>query len=101
MTLLGTGVTQQEITENPQLLAGRAGWLVVQKYYNKIFRRNATPEEDSLLDRVDIEIGNIDPKTGHESATARLRLSDKWQIVGDLDLTGGARGQIRYLLRFK
>ncbi|HEY5893161.1 MAG TPA: translocation/assembly module TamB domain-containing protein [Chthoniobacterales bacterium] len=101
MTLLGTGVTQQEITENPQLLAGRAGWLVVQKYYNKIFRRKATPEQDSLLDRVDIEIGNIDPKTGHESATARLRLSDKWQIVGDLDLTGGARGQIRYLLRFR
>ena len=101
LTLLATGVTQSEIAENPQLLAGRAGWLFIQKYYNRIFRRKQSFEQDSLADRLDVQIGNVDPKTGRESASARLRLSDRWQIIGDLDLTGGVRGQVRYLLRFK
>jgi len=103
LTLLATGVTQSEIAENPQILAGRAGWLFVQKYFNKVFRRNpnAVVSQDSLADRLDVQIGNVDPKTGRESASVRLRLSDRWQIIGDLDLTGGARGQVRYLIRFQ
>ena len=101
LTLLATGVTQSEIAQNPQLLAGRAGFLFVQKYYNKIFKRKESFKQDSFADKLDVQIGNIDPKTGHESATARLRLSDHWQVIGDLDLTGGVRGQVRYLIRFK
>lgn len=101
LTLLATGVTQSEIAQNPQLLAGRAGFLFVQKYYNKVFKRKESFKQNSLADKLDVQIGNIDPKTGHESATARLRLSDHWQVIGDLDLTGGVRGQVRYLIRFK
>ncbi len=101
LILLATGATQSEIAQNPQLLAGRAGWLFLQKHYNKIFRRKQSFEQDSLADRLDVQIGNIDPKTGRESASARLRLSDRWQVIADFDVTGGVRGQVRYLLRFK
>lgn len=101
LTLLATGVTQTEIQENPQLLAGRAGSLFIQKYYNKIFKRKQSFEQSPLSDRIDVQVGNVDPKTGRESATARLRLTDHWQVLADLDITGGVRGQVRYLLRFK
>jgi hypothetical protein len=101
LTLLATGVTQTELQENPQLLAGRAASLFVQKYYNKLFKRKRSFEQNPITDRIDVQVGNVDPKTGRESATARLKLTDNWQILADLDISGGVRGQVRYLLRFK
>ncbi len=43
----------------------------------------------------------MDPRTGQQEISSRFKLSDELYLVGDLDVGGDIRGQVRYLLRFK
>lgn len=101
ISLLATGTTTDELTGSSDALAGRAAVLLVQKLGRMIFKQSKPPKEDSFLDRFDVDAGAVDPRTGRQELQARFRLADQFYLIGDLDVQGDVRGQIKYLLRFK
>jgi autotransporter translocation and assembly factor TamB len=102
VSLIATGSTTRELSSDPNVLAGRAAILLIQKLYRSVFRRNKPPAPgDSFLSRVQFDFGAIDPRTGKQTATLGIPLSDQLHLVGGLGVGGNFRGQIKYLLRFK
>lgn len=101
VSLLATGTTTQELTGSADVVAGRAAVLVFQKYYRKIFKKREPSEKNSFFERFDVDVGSIDQKTGKQAATARFELGENFYLVGDLDVEGDFRGQLKYLLRFR
>lgn len=101
ISLLATGTTREELTTG-NVLASRAAILLVKQLYRKIFKKGAEPERnDSFFSRLDVEFGNVDPRTGEQTATARYKVSDHIVLIGDLGVQGGFRGQVKYLIRFR
>lgn len=102
VSLLATGMTTDQLSRDPNALAGRAAFLVLQNAYNRIFRRNKPPAtNDSFLSRIQFDVGITDPKTGKQSTTIRIPLSDQVALMGGLDVGGNFRGSVKYLIRFK
>ena len=93
---------KQELSSDPNALAGRAAVLLFQKIYRSVFARNKPPSpKESFLSRVQLDLGATDPKTGKQAASISIPLSHQLVLVGGLDVGGNFRGQIKYLLRFK
>jgi len=101
ISLLATGTTREELTGNNNVLAGRAATLLVQQLYRKIFKKGGEAENNSVFDRLDLDIGQTDPRTGQRQATARFKVNDQFVLLGDLDVTGGFKGMVKYLIRFR
>jgi len=101
IALLGTGATAEELTGRSDVLAGRAALLVLQNFYQKIFKQKKPQETDSFITRFQLDPGTIDPRTGRQEVSARFKVTDQFYLIGDLDQQGGARGLVRYLLRFR
>ena len=101
ISLLATGVTRGELTGNNNVLAGRAAMLLVQQLYKKIFKKGQPTKSNSAFDRLQVDIGQVDPRTGQQAATARYKVNDKFMLVGDLAVGGDFRGMVKYLIRFK
>ena len=101
ISLLATGTTREQLTGGNDVIAGRAAMLLVQQLYRKIFRQGKAAQNTSVLDRLDVDVGQTDPRTGQRRATARLKLNDQFVLVGDLDVGGGFRGMVRYVIRFR
>jgi autotransporter translocation and assembly factor TamB len=104
-SLLATGTTTGELGANASAIATKAALLTVKRWYRKVFRgrANGAPEreEESLLDRFEADVGNVDPKTGRPDVTASVRLSDSLYFLGEIDMRGQFIGRVRYLLRFR
>ena len=101
ITLLATGTTREELATG-NVLASRAAILLVKQLYRKIFKKGAPAEKnDSFFNRLDVEFGNVDPRTGEQTATARYKVSDNVVLIGDLGVHGGFRGLVKYLIRFR
>ena len=101
ISLLATGTTREELLGGGNVLAGRAVMLLGQQLYQKIFRKGQTTKSNSAFDRLDVDIGNVDPRTGQQTATARYRINDKVLLVGDIGVQGDFRGTVKYLIRFR
>ena len=103
VSLLATGATTQELTGSggADVLAGRAAALLFQKFYHKIFKQKAASDNESLADRIQVDVGGVDPRTGKQEATTTLKLNRQFQLVGGLDVQGYLRGEVKYLLRFR
>ncbi len=107
IALLATGATTREFTENNQVLAGRAGILLLQDLYHKAFKKktpppSASPDKDKpLLDRFHLDVGTVDPRTGRQQVGGRFELSRQFEVGAGLDLEGDVKVQLRYLLRFR
>jgi autotransporter translocation and assembly factor TamB len=101
ISLLATGVTRGELTGNNNVLAGRAAMLLLQQLYQKVFKKGQGTRSNSTFDRLQVDIGQVDPRTGQQTATARLKVNDKFVLVGDLGVSGDFRGMVKYLIRFK
>jgi autotransporter translocation and assembly factor TamB len=101
ISLLATGVTRGELIGNNNVLAGRAAMLLIQQLYQKVFKKGQTTKSNSAFDRLQVDIGQVDPRTGQQTATARLKVNDKFVLVGDLGVGGDFRGMVKYLIRFK
>ena len=101
IALLATGTTREELATG-NVLASRAAILLVKQLYRKIFKKGAPPERsDSFFNRLDVEFGNVDPRTGEQTATARYQVTDNVVLIGDLGVHGGFRGLVKYLIRFR
>jgi autotransporter translocation and assembly factor TamB len=101
ISLLATGTTRQELVGNNSVLAGRAAMLLVQQLYRKVLRKGEPTKSNSVFDKLDVDVGNVDPRTGQQTVTARLRLNEKFVLIGDLGVGGDFRGMVKYLIRFK
>jgi hypothetical protein len=101
ISLLATGVTRGELVGNNNVLAGRAAMLLVQQLYQKVFKKGQTTKSNSAFDRLQVDIGQVDPRTGQQTATARYKVNDRFVLVGDLGVGGDFRGMVKYLIRFK
>ena len=100
ISLLATGTTREQLTGNNNVLAGRAGMLLVQQLYRKIFKKGQPTQSNSVFNRLSVDVGTVDPRTGQQQATARFKINDQFVVVGDLGVGGGYRGMLKYLIRF-
>ena len=100
ISLLATGTTREELTGNNNVLAGRAASLLVQQVYRKVFKKGQSTQSNSVFDRLDLDVGTVDPRTGQQQATARFKINDQFVVVGDLGVGGDYRGMLKYLIRF-
>jgi autotransporter translocation and assembly factor TamB len=102
ISLLATGTTREELLGGGNVLAGRALMLLGQQLYYKIFKKGQTASTtNSFFDRLQLDVGNVDPRTGQQTATARYRVSDQVLVVGDIGVQGDFRGTVKYLIRFR
>src|SRR4029077_19423417 len=100
ISLLATGTTREELTGNNNVLAGRAAMLLVQQLYRKVFKKGASTQSNSAFDRLDVDIGQVDPKTGQQTATARYKINQNFVLIGDIGVQGDFRGVVKYVIRF-
>ncbi|MEP6699519.1 MAG: translocation/assembly module TamB domain-containing protein, partial [Verrucomicrobiota bacterium] len=101
ISLLATGTTREELLGNNNVLAGRAAMLLVQQLYRKVFKKGEPTKSNSVFNNLQVDVGNVDPRTGQQSVTARLKLNEQFVLVGDLGVGGDFRGLVKYLIRFK
>ena len=102
ISLLATGVTRGELIGNNNVLAGRAAMLLVQQLYQKVFKKAGQPaKSNSVFDKLQVDVGQVDPRTGQQTVTARLKVNEQFVLVGDLGVGGDFRGMVKYLIRFK
>ena len=103
VSLIVTGATVDDLQSGGEVLAGRAILLLVQSVSQKLFPGNRVRNEDvaETLDKISVQIGGLDPRTGKQSASIRFRMTEKIILIGDLDVEGEFRGQVKYVIRFK
>ncbi len=101
ISLLATGTTRQELIGNNSVLAGRAAMLLIQQLYRKTFKKGEPTKSNSVFNRLQVDVGNVDPRTGQQMATARFKVNEQFVLVGDLGVGGDFRGMVKYLIRFK
>jgi hypothetical protein len=101
ISLLATGTTREQLTGNNNVLAGRAAMLLVQQLYRKVFKKGQGTQSSSVFDRLDLDVGTVDPRTGQQQATARFKINEQFVLLGDLGVGGDYRGMVKYLIRFK
>jgi hypothetical protein len=101
ISLLATGTTRQELTGSNSALAGRAAMLLVKQLYNKIFKKGqAAQSSSSVFDRLSVDFGAVDPRTGQQKATTRFKVNDQFVLIGDVGVGGDYRGMVKYLIHF-
>ncbi|TCO91083.1 autotransporter translocation and assembly factor TamB [Chthoniobacter flavus] len=108
ISLLATGVTRDQLSNNADVLASKAAMLAVQELYRKIFLRNKAPAIDrnkqdngNFMDRFKLEMGAVDNKTGGQQITSRIRITNAFYLIGDLVTDEGFTGRLKYLIRFR
>jgi autotransporter translocation and assembly factor TamB len=101
ISLLATGTTREELLSGGNVLAGRAVMLLGQQLYQKVFKKGQRTKSNSAFDRLQVDIGNVDPRTGQQTATARFRVTDQVLVIGDIGVEGDFRGTVKYLIRFR
>jgi hypothetical protein len=101
ISLIATGVTRAELSGNSNVLAGRAAMLLVQQLYRKIFKKGEPTQSNTVFNRLDLDVGTVDPRTGQQQVTARFKIDDHFVLVGDVGVGGSYRGMLKYLIRFR
>ncbi len=103
IALLATGTTASELTGGGDVLAGRALVLATQRLSRMIFKKKAPPaeEKESFLSRFNVDVGGVDPRTGQQEVSTSFKAAERFYLIGDLDVQGNVRGQVKYLLRFR
>jgi hypothetical protein len=100
ISLIATGATRQELSTG-NVLAGRAATLLLQQLYRKIVKKGEPTESNTVFNRLDLDLGTVDPRTGQQQATVRFKVSDSIVLTGDVGVHGDFRGKVKYLIRFR
>jgi autotransporter translocation and assembly factor TamB len=101
ISLIATGATRQELSGRGNVLAGRAAMLLVQQLYRKIFKKGEPTQSNEFFNRLDLDVGAVDPRTGRQEVSARFKINDQFVFVGDVGVGGDYRGMLKYLIRFR
>ncbi len=100
ISLIATGTTRQELSTG-NVLAGRAAMLLVQQLYRKVVKKGEPTDSNTVFNRLDLDLGTVDPRTGQQQATARFKITDQLVLTGDVGVRGDFRGKLKYLIRFR
>jgi autotransporter translocation and assembly factor TamB len=100
ISLISTGATRQELSTG-NVLAGRAAMLLIQQLYRKIAKKGEPTESNTVFNRLDLDLGTVDPRTGQQQATVRFKIDDHFVLSGDVGVRGEFRGRLKYLIRFR
>jgi autotransporter translocation and assembly factor TamB len=100
ISLIATGATRQELS-GTNVLAGRAAMLLIQQLYRKIVKKGEPTQTNTVFNRLDLDLGTIDPRTGQQQATVRFKINDQLVLTGDVGVRGVFRGRLKYLIRFR
>ena len=100
ISLIATGATRQELSTG-NVLAGRAAMLLVQQLYRKIVKKGEPTDSNTVFNRLDLNLGTVDPRTGQQQATVRFKVTDQIVLTGDVGVHGDFRGKLKYLIRFR
>ena len=100
ISLIATGATRQELSTG-NVLAGRAAMLLVQQLYRKIVKKGEPTDSNTVFNRLDLDLGTVDPRTGQQQATVRFKVSDNIVLTGDVGIHGDFRGKVKYLIHFR
>ena len=100
ISLIATGATRRELSTG-NVLAGRAAMLLVQQLYRKIAKKGEPTESNTVFNRLDLDLGTVDPRTGQQQATVRFKIDDHLVLTGDVGVHGDFRGKLKYLIRFR
>ena len=101
ISLLATGTTREELASGGNVLAGRALMLLGQQLYQKVFKKGKSTNTNSVFDKLQVDVGGVDPRTGQQTAIARYRATDQVQLIGEIGVQGDFRGTVKYLIRFR
>jgi len=101
ISLIATGVTRAELSGGSNVLAGRAAMLLVQQLYRKIFKKGEPTQSNAFFNRLNLDVGTVDPRTGQQQVSARFKINDQFVLVGDVGVGGDYRGMLKYLIRFR
>jgi hypothetical protein len=100
ISLIATGATRRELSTG-NVLAGRAAMLLVQQLYRKIVKKGEPTESNTVFNKLDLDLGTVDPRTGQQQATVRFKINDNLVLTGDVGVHGDFRGKVKYLIRFR
>jgi TamB, inner membrane protein subunit of TAM complex len=100
ISLIATGTTRRELSTG-NVLAGRAATLLVQQLYRKIVKKGEPTDSNTVFNRMDLDLGTVDPRTGQQQATVRFKITDQLVLTGDVGVRGDFRGKLKYLIRFR
>jgi TamB, inner membrane protein subunit of TAM complex len=100
ISLIATGTTRRELSTG-NVLAGRAASLLVQQLYRKIAKKGEPTDSNTVFNRMDLDLGTVDPRTGQQQATVRFKITDQVVLTGDVGVRGDFRGKLKYLIRFR
>ena len=100
ISLIATGTTRRELSTG-NVLAGRAAMLLVQQLYRKIAKKGEPTDSNTIFNRMDLDLGTVDPRTGQQQVTARFKITDQLVLTGDVGVRGDFRGKLKYLIRFR
>ena len=100
ISLIATGTTRRELSTG-NVLAGRAAMLLVQQLYRKIVKKGEPTESNTVFNKLDLDLGTVDPRTGQQQATVRFKINDNLVLTGDVGVRGDFRGKLKYLIRFR
>jgi autotransporter translocation and assembly factor TamB len=100
ISLIATGTTRRELSTG-NVLAGRAAMLLVQQLYRKIVKKGEPTDSNTVFNRLDLDLGTVDPRTGQQQATVRFKITDQIMLTGDVGVRGDFRGKLKYLIRFR
>ena len=100
ISLIATGATRQELS-GTNVLAGRAAMLLFQQLYRKIVKKGQPTQSNTVFNRLDLDLGTVDPRTGQQQATVRFKIDDHLVLTGDVGVRGDFRGRLKYLIRFR
>lgn len=100
ISLIATGASRKELSTG-NVLAGRAAMLLVQQLYRKIVKKGEPTDSNTVFNRLDLNLGTVDPRTGQQQATVRFKITDQIVLTGDVGVHGDFRGKLKYLIRFR
>ncbi|HEY3660711.1 MAG TPA: translocation/assembly module TamB domain-containing protein, partial [Candidatus Udaeobacter sp.] len=100
ISLIATGTTRRELSTG-NVLAGRAAMLLVQQLYRKVVKKGEPTDSNTVFNRLDLDLGTVDPRTGQQQATVRFKITDQLVLTGDVGVRGDFRGKLKYLIRFR
>jgi hypothetical protein len=100
ISLIATGASRKELSTG-NVLAGRAAMLLVQQLYRKVVKKGEPTDSNTVFNRLDLDLGTVDPRTGQQQATVRFKITDQLVLTGDVGVRGDFRGKLKYLIRFR
>ena len=104
MTLLATGVTAQDLSNNKEAATLRALQLFLAKIKQESGQSHSTKILEVILSSIDdfeFNINETNGFTGRKFSSAKIKLNDRIYITAQVDEKKQTRGLVVFVLKFR